>query len=385
MQADEGTDWLLELLTEVQLQQYFLRIRDDLNVTRLSHFEYVKNEDLEKIGMGRPGEWTSSLSHLLGPRSFAKYLGGKKLPEPPQSGSSEAEKSGEPALTCLISEKDLVLLEKLGDGSFGVVRRGEWCAPSGKVVSDYKGPEALDDFIREANAMHSLDHVNLIRLYGVVLSNPMKMVTELAPLGSLLTACARTWALPDRHPLPLCIQICPRQWPTGVQALYHRDLAARNIMLAASDLVKIGTSAHARLPKNNDHYIMQRAPCAPESLKTRTFSHASDTWMFGVTLWEMFTYGQEPWVGLNGSQIDKEGEQLPRPEDCPQDIYNVMLQCWAHKPEDRPTFITWTTPCSLPVLTTAMLSVWGGPWKLSETLFRGSKCSSLCPRLNDHD
>uniref|UniRef100_A0A452HHB9 non-specific protein-tyrosine kinase n=1 Tax=Gopherus agassizii TaxID=38772 RepID=A0A452HHB9_9SAUR len=56
MDSDEGTDWLLELLTEVQLQQYFLRLRDDLNVTRLSHFEYVKNEDLEKIGMGRPGQ-----------------------------------------------------------------------------------------------------------------------------------------------------------------------------------------------------------------------------------------------------------------------------------------------------------------------------------------
>lgn len=57
MQAEEGTDWLLELLTELQLQQYFLRIRDELNVTRLSHFEYVKNEDLEKIGMGRPGAY----------------------------------------------------------------------------------------------------------------------------------------------------------------------------------------------------------------------------------------------------------------------------------------------------------------------------------------
>lgn len=57
MQSDEGTEWLTELLTDVQLQQYFLRIRDDLNVTRLSHFDYVKNEDLEKIGMGRPGEW----------------------------------------------------------------------------------------------------------------------------------------------------------------------------------------------------------------------------------------------------------------------------------------------------------------------------------------
>lgn len=41
-------------------------------------------------------------------------------------------------------------------------------------------PDALDDFIREVNAMHSLDHQNLIRLYGVVLTHPMKMVSECA-------------------------------------------------------------------------------------------------------------------------------------------------------------------------------------------------------------
>lgn len=50
---------------------------------------------------------------------------------------------------------------------------------------------------------------------------------------------------------------------------------------------------------------MRRFRCAPESLKTRTFSHATDTWMFGVTLWEMFTHGQEPWLGLNGSQVNR--------------------------------------------------------------------------------
>lgn len=51
-------------------------------------------------------------------------------------------------------------------------------------------------------------------------------------------------------------------------------------------------------------FVVRLFRCAPESLKTRTFSHATDTWMFGVTLWEMFTHGQEPWLGLNGSQVN---------------------------------------------------------------------------------
>ena len=25
--------------------------------------------------------------------------------------------------------------------------------------------------------------------------------------------------------------------------------------------------------------------------------------MLGVTLWEMYSYGEEPWVGLNGTQV----------------------------------------------------------------------------------
>ncbi|KAM9126672.1 activated CDC42 kinase 1 isoform 3-T3 [Pangshura tecta] len=376
MESDEGTDWLLELLTEVQLQQYFLRIRDDLNVTRLSHFEYVKNEDLEKIGMGRPGQrrlweavkrrkalckrksWMSKV--FSGKRPEAEFPPQPQPPFPKLSGPPPTEE-GQQALTCLISERDLMLFEKLGDGSFGVVRRGEWGTPTGKTqlsvavkclkTDVLSQPEALDDFIREVNAMHSLDHRNLIRLYGVVLSPPMKMVTELAPLGSLLDRLRKN----QGHFLisTLCqyaVQIAKGMAYLESKRFIHRDLAARNILLASSDLVKIGDFGLMRaLPKNDDHYVMQEhrkvpfAWCAPESLKTRTFSHASDTWMFGVTLWEMFTYGQEPWVGLSGSQIlhkiDKEGERLPRPEDCPQDIYNVMLQCWAHKPEDRPTFL----------------------------------------------
>jgi activated CDC42 kinase 1 len=51
---EEGVGWLLELLQQVQLEQFFVRLKDDLQVSRLQHFDYVQPEDLEKIGMSKP-------------------------------------------------------------------------------------------------------------------------------------------------------------------------------------------------------------------------------------------------------------------------------------------------------------------------------------------
>ncbi|XP_068566353.1 activated CDC42 kinase 1 isoform X1 [Cebidichthys violaceus] len=373
MQCEEGTEWLLELLTDVQLQQYFLRIRDELNVTRLSHFDYVKNEDLEKIGMGRPGQrrlweavkrrralykrksWMSKVFPVKRPDADPQ----QPLPQGASSGASPANSEPGASLTCLIRESELQLLERLGDGTFGVVRRGEWTGPNGRVLSvavkclkaGVLDSDGLDDFIREVNAMHSLSHQNLIRLYGIVLTQPMKMVAELAPLGSLLDRLRKR----QGHILisSLCnyaVQVACGMAYLEQRRFLHRDLAARNVLLSTNETVKIGDFGLMRaLPTHTDQYIMEEGHkipfpwCAPESLKSRSFSHSSDTWMFGVTLWEMFTHGQEPWLGLNGSQIlhkvDVDAERLCKPDDCPQDIYNVMLQCWSPKPEDRPTFI----------------------------------------------
>lgn len=376
MQCEEGTEWLLELLTDVQLQQYFLRIRDELNVTRLSHFDYVKNEDLEKIGMGRPGQrrlWEAVKRRraLYKRKSWMSKVFPVKRPDSdPQPASTQGASGGTgpsgsggegvgASLTCLIREPELQLFERLGDGTFGVVRRGEWTAPNGRVLSvavkclkaGVLDSDGLDDFIREVNAMHSLSHQNLIRLHGIVLTQPMKMVTELAPLGSLLDRLRKR----QGHILisSLCnyaVQVACGMAYLESKRFLHRDLAARNVLLSTNETVKIGDFGLMRaLPTHTDQYIMEEGHkipfpwCAPESLKSRSFSHASDTWMFGVTLWEMFTHGQEPWLGLNGSQIlhkvDVDAERLSKPDDCPQDIYNVMLQCWSPKPEDRPTFI----------------------------------------------
>ncbi len=53
---------------------------------------------------------------------------------------------------------------------------------------------------------------------------------------------------------------------------------------------------------------------APEGLEGR-FSIQSDIWSFGVTAWEIFTVGLEPFYG-DGSNISlelKKGTRLPKP------------------------------------------------------------------------
>ncbi|PIK52724.1 putative RNA-directed DNA polymerase from mobile element jockey-like [Apostichopus japonicus] len=77
---------------------------------------------------------------------------------------------------------------------------------------------------------------------------------------------------------------------------------------------------------------------SPEFLFLETISPAGDVWSFGVLLWEIFSYGSEPYKGQNRSDVEKslrEKRQLPMPDNCPGAIWQVMITCREPAVEER--------------------------------------------------
>jgi neurotrophic tyrosine kinase, receptor type 3 len=125
----------------------------------------------------------------------------------------------------------------------------------------------------------------------------------------------------------------------------YRDLATRNCLVGSDMTIKIGDFGMSRDVYSTDYYkvgenaLLPVRWMPPESVIYRRFTIESDIWSFGVVLWEIFTYGKQPWYALSNYEVVnniKEGRILERPPVCPEALYkNVMMCCWRNTPQDR--------------------------------------------------
>ncbi|XP_071001246.1 receptor tyrosine-protein kinase erbB-4-like, partial [Oncorhynchus clarkii lewisi] len=129
--------------------------------------------------------------------------------------------------------------------------------------------------------------------------------------------------------------------------LVHRDLAARNVLVKSPNHIKITDFGLARLldinekEYNADGGKMPIKWMALECIHYRKFTHQSDVWSYGVTIWELMMFGGKPYDGIPTRDIPdllEKGERLPQPPICTIDVYMVMVKCWMIDADSRPKF-----------------------------------------------
>ncbi|CAH1244273.1 ROR1 [Branchiostoma lanceolatum] len=266
-------------------------------------------------------------------------------------------------------------LTELGEGAFGKVYKGELVVTGSgedakkilvaiKTLKENATLKTQHDFHREVDMLADLRHQNIVCLLGVVMRDqPMCMLFEYMRYGDLHEFLVMRSPHSDvggssddagshsslDHTDFLCIttQIAGGMDYLASKHFCHRDLAARNCLVGDNLLIKISDFGLSRDIYSSDYYRVQSKSLLPvrwmppEAIMYGKFSTDSDVWSFGVVLWEIFSYGLQPYYGYSNQEVIEmiRGRQLlPCPDNCPARMYSLMLECWNEIPARRPSF-----------------------------------------------
>jgi len=266
-------------------------------------------------------------------------------------------------------------LQELGEGAFGKVYKGELAGYSTvgavsslvaiKTLKPGANQKTRQDFVRESELMTDLRHPNIVCLVGVCLQEePQCMVFEHMAHGDLHEflifhspksdssqdsegESADSRVLSQAEMAYIAIQVAAGMEYLSSHHYVHRDLAARNTLVGENLTVKISDFGLSRDIYSADYYRVQTKSLLPvrwmppESILYGKFTTESDVWAFGVVLWEIYSFGLQPYYGYSNSEVIemiRSRQLLPCPEDCPSRMYAFMVECWHEVPTRRPAF-----------------------------------------------
>uniref|UniRef100_H2V9H6 Proto-oncogene tyrosine-protein kinase receptor Ret n=1 Tax=Takifugu rubripes TaxID=31033 RepID=H2V9H6_TAKRU len=240
------------------------------------------------------------------------------------------------------------------------------------LVTENASHSELRDLLSEFTLLKQVNHPHVIKMYGACSQDgPLYLIVEYAKYGSLRNFLRESRKVgpsymgrdanrnssylenPDDRALTMgdlisfAWQISRGMQYLAEMKLVHRDLAARNVLVAEGRKMKISDFGLSRDVYEEDSYVKRskgRIPVkwmAIESLFDHIYTTQSDVWSFGVLLWEIVMLGGNPYPGIAPERLFnllKTGYRMERPENCSEEMYNLMLRCWKQEPDKRPTF-----------------------------------------------
>jgi serine/threonine protein kinase len=313
----------------------------------------------EELCPDDPSLWDALRRRLAKRRRLSPFF------SPPTIGPSEG-----PAAPPLPQLPGYAVLEVVGHGGMGIVYKARQVKLNRlvalKMILAGGAPSELARFRTEAEAVASLEHPNIIRIYevGESAGHPY-LVLEWADGGNLAQHLSGA-PLSARSAALLLLPLARAVALAHTRGIIHRDLKPANVLLSvgqafqpdASD-TPVRLESLTYVPKIADFGLAKRLDAeqgqtqtgdvlgtpyymAPEQAlgRTRHVGPATDVYALGAVLYEMLT-GRPPFVGSSVLEtLEQVREHDPVPPSqlqpaVPADLEVMCLKCLHKSPADR--------------------------------------------------
>ena len=230
-----------------------------------------------------------------------------------------------------------------------------------KVMHDHiaTDPKFCDRFQRETLLMARFHHPGAVTLYDASLTDPNGpcIVMEFVKGVNLETLLARNGRMNAPRVGRILGELCEVLQAAHDEGIIHRDLKPANLMIMDPDtprerikvmdfgLAKLIEADHARkvTDTNVDFAVGTPGYIAPEQVRGEEMDHRGDLYSVGVMTYELLT-GRLPFTGPNSMDILLAHATEPPPTFAelglkgwvPREIEQLVMQCLAKNPEDRP-------------------------------------------------
>uniref|UniRef100_A0A8C9W6F8 RAF proto-oncogene serine/threonine-protein kinase n=1 Tax=Scleropages formosus TaxID=113540 RepID=A0A8C9W6F8_SCLFO len=256
-----------------------------------------------------------------------------------------------------IEATEVVLLSRIGSGSFGTVYKGKWHGDVAvkilKVIDPT--PEQFQAFRNEVAVLRKTRHVNILLFMGYMTKENLAIVTQWCDGSSLYK---HLHVQETKLQMFQLIDIA-RQTAQGMDYLHakniiHRDMKSNNIFLHEGLTVKIGDFGLATVKArwSGSHQVEQPSGSilwmAPEVIRMQDnnpYSFQSDVYAYGIVLYELMT-GELPYsmIASRDQIIFMVGRGYLSPDlsklykNCPKAMKRLVADCIKKSKEERPLF-----------------------------------------------